>query len=656
MGSIDADLVAASLLLRSNPAEAARLAKLLLERAPGHVQAGLLLATACLRSNDGNGAVAVLEPLAAKQPGSAVTRLELAKAYLACGRGADALHCFEYAVSLDCRLAEGWRQLSMLLDAAGRCVDGDRAYGRYCELHTDPAELTDARVALAENRVRSAERILLHRLSVAPGDVVARRMLADVAARHENHLEAERLLDECLRTAPGYAAARFDLVRTLHQQQKHQQALMHVDRLLAAQPERLEYVVQKAQILRFVGRSADAMALLEQALQRNPRNVDLCLDYGHLLRETGNADRAIKMYRQASALDPRSGHAYWSLANLKTFRFAQADIEAMQRLREDPLLKARERVPLEFALGKALEDAARYELAFEHYVRGNALHRSAIVYDAQSVTEDVRRCRAIHTHEFFAQRAGWGSPSREPIFIVGLPRSGSTLLEQMLGSHSQVEATMELADIPNMAMEMIARDASRRYPTALSALERQESTCYAARYLDQTRQRRAAATPRFIDKMLGNFAFVGFIHLLFPNAVIIDIRRQAMAGCFACYKQFFARGSDFSYEITELGRYHRDYAGLMRHIDEVLPGRVLRVGYEDLVVDPEAEVRRVLNHCGLPFEQECLRFYDQKRIVRTISSQQVRRPIYTDSVEQWRAFEPWLGPLKTALAADESMN
>jgi tetratricopeptide (TPR) repeat protein len=650
MSSVEADLMAATLLLRSNPADAARQADLLLERAPGHVQASLLLALACLRLGDGPRAVAVLESLVAQQPDSAMTRLELGKAYRACARDTDALLAFEKAVELDGRLAEGWRELSAQLDAAGKTVEGDRAYARHCEFNADSAALIDARVALAETRLSAAENLLTRRLTAAPDDVVARRMLAEVATRRDNNLEAERLLYECLGIAPGFAAARFDLARTLHVQQKHLQSLVHIERLLAAQPERAEYMELKAQALRFLGRNVEALALLQRAADSDPGNAETWLNCGHLLREVGESDRSIEMYRRALAANPRSGSAYWSLANLKTFRFTETDLEAMRQLRDDPQLKKRDRVPLEFALGKALEDAAQYERAFGHYARGNALHRSSIVHDAAAVSADVRLCQALHTREFFAERAGWGSQRRDPIFIVGLPRSGSTLLEQILGSHSQIEATMELTDIPNMAVELIASDASRRYPTALAALERHRGDTYAARYLDQTQHRRTAATPRFIDKMLGNFAFVGFIHLLFPNASIIDIRRHPMASCFACFKQFFARGSNFSYEFTELGQYHRDYVSLMRHIDDVLPGRVLRISYEDLIANPEAEVRKVLDYCGVPFEEECLRFYEQKRIVRTISSEQVRLPIYTDSLERWRAFEPWLGPLKGALA------
>ena len=649
MNSVEADLMAASLLLRTDPAEAARQADLLLQRAPGHAQVSLLLALACLRSDDGPRAVAVLQVLAAQQPDSAVTRLELGKAYLACGRNADALLAFEHAVELDERLAEGWKQLSAQLEAAGRTVDSDRAYARYYALLANSAALIDARVALAENRLLAAESVLTRRLEVAPNDVVARRLLAEVATKRDNNLEAERLLCECLVTEPAFAAARFDLARSLHLQQKHLQSWPHIERLLAADPECIEYIQLKAQTLRFLGRTAEALAVLHRAAESDPGNAEAWVHYGDLLREVGESDRSIEMYRRALAANPRSGSPYWSLANLKTFRFTEADVEAMRKLREDPQLKARDRVSLEFALGKAMEDVALYERAFEHYTRGNALQRSSMAYDADAVSEDVLHCRALHTREFFAERAGWGSPRPDPIFIVGLPRSGSTLLEQILGSHSQIEATMELADIPNLAIEVIASDASRRYPAALTTLERHRSDTYAARYLDQTQHRRTAGTPRFVDKMLGNFAFVGFIHLLFPNASIIDIRRHAMASCFACYKQLFARGSNFSYEFTELGQYYRDYVSLMRHIDDVLPGRVLRIGYEDLVANPESEVRKVLDYCGLPFEEECLRFYDQKRIVRTYSSEQVRRPIYSDAVDQWRHYEPWLGPLKDAL-------
>jgi tetratricopeptide (TPR) repeat protein len=650
MSSVEADLMAASLVLRCDPVDAARRADLLLQKVPGHVQASLLLALASLRSGDGVRAVAVLEALAVQQPDSAVTRLELGKAYLACERNAEALLAFERAVLLDERLAEAWKELSTQLDAAGRTAESDRAYARYSELRPAPAELTDARAALAEDRLRAAGTLLARRLGVAPDDVIARRMLAEVAARRDDQLEAERLLLECVALAPGFAAARFDLVRTLHAQQKHRQSLAHIERLLCADPENLEYMELKAQALRFLGHTAEALALLQRACDSDPDNAETWLNCGHLLREVGESDRSIEMYRRALLANPRSGSAYWSLANLKTFRFTEAEVEAMQRLRDDPLLKKRDRISLEFALGKALEDAEKYERAFDHYAQGNTLHRSSIVHDADAVSADVRLCRSLHTREFYAGRAGWGSPRRDPIFIVGLPRSGSTLLEQILGAHSQIEATMELADIPNMALELMASDASRRYPTALMSLERHQADAYAERYLNQTQHRRSAGTPRFVDKMLGNFAFVGFIHLLFPNASIIDIRRHPMASCFACFKQLFARGLSFSYDMSELGQYYRDYVSLMRHMEDAIPGRVIRINYEDLVANPETEVRRLLEHCGVPFEEKCLKFYEKKQIVRTYSSEQVRRPIYTDSLERWRAFEPWLGPLKTALS------
>ncbi len=534
MSSVEADLLAASLLLRSNPAEAARRADLLLQRVPGHVQASLLLALASLRSSDGTRAVAVLESLAAQQPDSAVTRLELGKAYLACARKADALLAFGQAVELDGRLAEAWRELSAQLDAAGRTVDSDRAYARYCELRREPAQLTDARAALAENRLRSADTLLMRRLDIAPDDVVARHMLAEVAMRRDNNPAAERLLYECVNLAPGFAAARFDLVRTLHAQQKHQESLMHVERLLAAHPDRLEYIELQAQTLRFLGRNAEGMEALRLACERDPGNAETWLHYGQLLREVGESDRSIETYRRALAADPDRG----ARTGVSPISRHFASPNRMSRRCESSATTRSSRPATGFRSSSPW--ARRWRMPRYSNAHSSIMPSAMRCTDPPSsmtrtpVSEDVRRCRTLHTREFFSERAGWGSPRRDPIFIVGMPRSGSTLLEQILASHSQIEATLELADIPNMVIELMASDVSQRYPTALTALGRHSAEAYANRYLDQTQPRRTAATPRFVDKMLGNFAFVGFIHLLFPNASIIDIRRHPMASCFAC--------------------------------------------------------------------------------------------------------------------------
>jgi hypothetical protein len=311
-----------------------------------------------------------------------------------------------------------------------------------------------------------------------------------------------------------------------------------------------------------------------------------------------------------------------------------------------------DRTHLEFALGKALEDDGQFEASFVHYARGTARYRATIGYDPNAVTRIVQRSISIFTDRFFADRSGWGSGRADPIFIVGLPRSGSTLLEQILASHSQVEGTGELPDIPSIGRGLISRPnpgGGQAYPEPVAVLDRDEIDALAARYLSQTQMHRPLGKPHFVDKMLSNFVHIGLIHLMFPNAAIIDMRRHPLGCGFSCYKQIFARGLGFTYDLSEIGRYYRDYALLMEHFDAVLPKRVHRVHYEQLVADPEGEIRRVLDYCRLPFENGCVRFYDNRRVVQTISSEQVRRPIYSEGVDQWRHYEPWLGPLKDAL-------
>jgi len=650
--SADLELMRASLLLDSDPAGAAQRATEILARSPGHPEASLLLATAHRKLGDSAAAAALLESVARVQPESAFMQLELARAYAADGRSAAALATLRRAVTLDAELADAWRELAAQLFAAGETLEGDRADARYRSLAREPPELGDARAALANNRLEAAEAILRRRLQLAPDDVVALRMLADAATRREDPAEAERRLSECLALAPGYAAARLDLAHVLYAQQRIVELLPIVERLLASQPDNIECLSLKAAALRLVGRNDEAIALMERAVATHQDNDQAWVFFGNLLREVGQQARAIAMYRRALAARSGCGRAYASLANLKTFRFDSDDVQAMREQLERGAVDQEDRLQLEFALGKALEDAGEFAASFEHYARGNALHRATIFYDPGMMTAEFGRHLALYTAGFFDERRGWGSPQREPIFIVGLPRSGSTLLEQMLASHSHVEGTSELSDIAAIAFQMWSRTSAAErpnYPQPVAALDRQEIEACAARYLSRTRPYRPLGRPHFVDKMLGNFGHIGFIHLMFPHAAIIDARRHPLACGFSCYKQLFIRGQKFSYDLRELGLYYRDYVTLMEHFDAVLPGRVHRVHYEQLVCDPEGELRKLLDYCGLPFEQQCLRFYENPRVVHTISSEQVRQPIYAESVDQWRNYEPWLGRLREAL-------
>ncbi len=650
--SVDLELMRASLLLESDPESAERRASAVLAALPGHPEAVLLMAAACRKLGNPLGAAAALESLAQVDRDTPLMQLEMGRAYAAGGRNAEALAAFRRAVELDEALADGWRELAAIAFSAGDPLAGDSAYAHYSRLAQEPPELKDARVALADSRLESAEAVLLRRLNQVPQDVAALRLLADVATRREDHAEAERLLNRCLELAPGHAAARYDLANVMFTLHRYAEVLLLVERLLTVEPGNLDYINLKAQTLRLVGRNGEALALMEATVTGQPDKDAAWLLYGHLLREVGQQSRAIEMYRRALKIRPDSGRAYSSLANLKTFRFEHADLEAMQQSLARAALTGIDRTHMEFALGKALEDEGRFADSFEHYARGAARHRATIGYDANATTAIVRRSIALFSERFFADRSDWGSRRADPIFIVGLPRSGSTLLEQILASHSQVEGTRELPDIPSLARELLLRPSPagiRPYPEPVAALERPEVEALALRYVAQTQGHRPLGRPRFVDKMLSNFVHIGLLQLMFPAASIIDMRRHPLGCCFSCYKQLFARGLNFTYELGELGRYYADYARLMQHFDSVLPGRVHRVHYEQLVADPQGEVRSLLQYCGLSFEPECLQFHENRRIVQTISSEQVRRPIYADAVDQWRHYEPWLGPLKESL-------
>ena len=651
--SADLILMRASMLLDSDPAAAARHASDIVAKSPDHEEANLLLAAACRRLGDPAAATGVLETLCKAHPDSPVMQFELGRSYAASGRGADALAAFQCAVTLDAAFADGWRELAAQEFLAGNTQEGDTAYLTYSRLAPEPPELADAGVAAAENRLDAADDMLRRHLTHSPRDVVALRMLADIATQREDHAAAERSLRECLEYAPGYAAARHDLARLLYQQQRIDEALPLIERLLATEPEHLRYLALKALAMRLVGRGAEAVSLMEGVVAEHPEDAKGWLAYGNLLREMGEQARSIQAYRQSIVAQPGFGEGYWALANLKTFRFTDADILLMQeQLARSPKIGSN-RKHLAFALGKAFEDAKRFGESFEHYARGNEQQRYTLEYDAAATTAYLQSSKALYTTPFYADRSSWGSERPDPIFIVGLPRCGSTLLEQILASHSQVEGTRELPDVPAMVMELYLRAGrgDAEYLASVASLSRAEIERMAERYLAQTSGHRPLGLPRFVDKMLGNFSHVGLIHLMFPRAAIIDARRHPMACAFSCYKQLFSRRMSFSYDLGELGSYYRDYVELMKHMDAVLPGRVHRVHYEQLVADPEGEVRRLLDYCRLPFEPGCLRFYDNPRVVQTVSSEQVRRPIYSEAVDQWRHYEPWLTPLKDALGS-----
>jgi tetratricopeptide (TPR) repeat protein len=652
MSEVDFRLIHAASLLDSDPGQAAREAAQLV-RAHGENPAALLLLAAAHRAcGDAQTAAAQLSELAAARPDSAVIHLELGRALRAAGRAVEAGVALKRAVQLAPDLAQGWRELSLLRAACGDAAGCDAAYARFEKLSPEDTRLSEAAAALASERLDAAEALLKRALANSPEDVAALRMLAAVATAREEYREAVRLLEECLRLAPGSSRARLDLVRVLHQQAKAEPMLPLLERLLALEPDSADYRTLQAIAYNLLGRTEPATRILETLLAEFPHSELVWLNYGHTLRAAGRQREAIDAYRKCLEIKPEFGHGWLGLADLKTYQFTDSDVETMQRQLAREGLRNDDRVQVEFALGKALEDAGDFAGSFAHYARGNELHRAVIRYDPDGMTRFVERARALFTPDFFAARAGWGSSSRAPIFIIGLPRAGSTLIEQILASHSQVEGSGELPDVIGLALELgdgAERAKPATYPGSLERLPREQLAALGERYLAQTRAHRLLGRPHFVDKMGSNLLHVGLIHLMLPNARIIDARRSALGCCFANFKQHFHRGIWFAHSLEDLGRYYRDYVDLMAHFDSVLPGRIHRVHYEQLVADLEGEVRKLLEYCGLPFEEQCLRFHETRRAVQTVSSEQVRRPLYTDSLEQWRNFEPWLKPLKEAL-------
>jgi len=653
VGTLETALAHTQRLLTSEPRLAAEQAREILKVAPGHPLATLLLGVANRRAGDAAASQTVLEPLAQSQPNWAAAQYELGLTLGARRNGEGAVAALRRALSLKPEMPDAWRALGDHLTAIGDAVAADEAYAQHIKFSTNDPRLLEAAAALCENRIPVAESLLRAHLKQFPTDLPALRMLAEVAARLQRYADAEVLLERALELAPSFVPARHNYAVVLHRQRKIKAAWEQVQKLVEADPLNPSYRTLKAAIASGIGEYDQALELYAGVLAEYPHNARVWMSYGHSLKTANRQTDCVQTYRKSIELAPQLGEAYWSLANLKTFKFEPADIEAMQTQLARGKLTPEDRFHFHFALGKAFEDAGQFAESFRHYEEGNSLRRKGVGYDADWNSEQMRRMQALFTPQFFAARAGQGASAPDPIFIVGLPRSGSTLLEQILSSHPQVEGTMELADMPNLVRELGGSQvrAKSKYPESIAALDADALLALGERYLELTRIYRRTDAPFFIDKLPNNFAHTGLIHLILPRAKIIDARRHPLGCCFSGYKQHFARGQHFTYNLDDIGRYYRDYVELMAHYDAVLPGRVHRVIYEQLIEDTEGEVRRVLDYCGLPFDQRCLRFYENERAVRTASSEQVRRPIYREGVDHWVNYEPWLGPLKSALGS-----
>ena len=650
-GSLAAAVEQAAGLLVDDPRRAEQQARAILGRIPNDPRAILILASARRRQGDAQAALGLLAPLARAFPRAANTHYELGASLADLGRGPEAAAALRHALGVNPDLAEAWWVLGDVLFRAGDADGADAAYAQQRRAAIADPALRAAALALQQGRVAEVQQQLRQRLLTQPDDPDALRLMAEALARSGRHADAEVLLARCLELDPADDGARCSHAEMLFHQQKAAQAIPEVERLLARRPKDPAYLNLLAACLGLLGEDARIAEIYQGLLADYPNQPKLWLNYGHALRAVGQRGEAVAAYRRCLALAPGLGEAYWSLANLKVAALTTEEEAAMRGQMARPDISDDNRLHLHFALGKAAEDRGDAAVAFEHYDLGARIRRRLVPYDADETTAAAQRFKALFTAPFFAARTGFGDASEAPIFIVGLPRSGSTLIEQILASHSAVEGTMELAyvDLIARSLNPVGEGQQLRYPECLEGKGAADLAGLGQAYLAAAQDHRKLGRPRFVDKMPNNFMHIGLIQLMLPKARIIDARRHPLGAGFSAFKQHFAQGQAFTYDLTDLGRYYRDYAGLMAHVDQVLPGRVHRVIYEDMVEDSEGEIRRLLDYCGLPFEEACLRFYETDRSVRTVSSEQVRRPIYRQGLEQWRSFEAWLGPMKAGL-------
>ena len=649
-GTLEVALVHATRLLQRDPRRAAEQAAEILKAVPGHPHAQLILGAARRITGQTGAALKILEPLAGAQPRSLPVQLELAVALGEAARPAEAVAALRRALLLKADSPDAWRLLADQLDALGDGAAADEARASYLASASGDPRLAQAGHALVKNDLPQADALLVTHLQAHPTDVAALRMRAEVAGRLRRYPDAQQLLERCLQLAPSFDAARHNYAMVLNRQGKADLALAQVEQLLLKEPRHPGYRNLHAAVLACLGDYHESIRIYESVLKEFPQQPKVWMSYGHSLKTAGRREDSIAAYRRAIGLEATLGEAWWSLANLKTLEFSTSDLATLREALKRTDLSDDDRLHFQFALGKALEDRGEYGESFRCYEEGNRLRRQIHPYDADENTRYVGRATQLFTPQFFAERSGSGAADPDPIFVVGLPRAGSTLIEQILASHSQVEGTMELPDLPLIAREIVREGgADAEFLASLAALPPARLRELGERYLERTRAHRKGSAPFFIDKMPNNWFYVGLIQLILPNARIIDARRHPLGCGFSCFKQHFARGQNFAYSLEDIGRYYCDYTALMEHFAHVLPGRVHRVYYEAMITNTEVQVRALLQHCGLPFESSCLRFYENERAVRTPSSEQVRQPIFSDALEHWRHYEPHLTPLKEAL-------
>ncbi|HEX4159479.1 MAG TPA: sulfotransferase [Rhizomicrobium sp.] len=645
------DIAGVAELLPTAPAEAERQARAVLALLPGQPHALRILVDALRVQGNIDGARSALESMAKDFPELAVVHQELGTLLGELGDGEAAARALSRAVELEPRHPAAWRSLGDELAALGDKPAAAGAYAKHFESSILDLKMIEHMLARGPEKDETAANMLREFLKIYPTDVFTIHQMGRTYMQVGLFEPAEQLFARALALAPDFADAGRDYRIVLYRQSKWQAASAELDRLLKDEPENAEYRFAKATALLQLGDYATAVGLFEALVRDHPDVARPWAGYANALRSLRRTEESIAAFRKCISLDPGIGAAWWSLVDLTGPQISDSDLHTMQRQLARAELSHENRTYLHFALGEALDARQQYEQAFEHLREANALRRKELPYDANEMTRAIKRVKRQFTEDFFRARQGEGCVAEDPIFIVGLTRSGSTLIEQVLSSHPAIEGAGELPSLALIATRVQMKHKSKS-PSERDdgpALAEEDLRALGEEYLEASRIYRRLGRPFFTDKLPGNFHHLALICAALPHAKIIDVRRHPLACCFSNYKQQFPWGQAQTYDLADMGRYYRDYVELMAHFDAVLPGRIHRVFYEDMVRDTETEARRLFDYCGLPFEPASLRFYESERVVFTLSAEQVRRPIFTRANEQWRNYERWLGPLKAAL-------
>jgi tetratricopeptide (TPR) repeat protein len=640
---------AVALLERGDAAAAEREVREIQRRWPGEINSQRVLGLSLLAQGNNSQGIALLEAVIAAAPDFANAKVDLARAYRVQGRLQPAAELLRKALEQDGSLHDAWRLLGDLLVTLGEFAAAKHAYQKSIDTDGYGRILEEAAQCMSRNESPKAEAIFRRVLHENPNHIGALCGLAAISMGAGYPRDAERLLKHALKQSAHMPLIRRGLAQAYLEAGDLADSEAAIRHSLLIDPDAAASWVQFGSVLAHTMRQTAALEAFDQALRIDANQIRVILSRGHVLKTLGRRADAESAYLRCLELQPDFGEAYYSLADMKNYTFSDREVAAMQKLLEGPPTAGNAQAQVNFALGRALEQRGQYSDAFACYAAGNVARRRNAPFDAAAFEQKCRRVAATLSAQFLDSRLGSGIADASPIFIVGLPRSGSTLVEQVLASHSCIEGTMELPHILRFVRELDhSQGGSDTYPESVVGLSREQVARLGTRFIEETRIYRSGR-PRFIDKMPNNFSHIGLIQLILPNATIIDVRRHPMDACFSAYKQHFAQGQSFTYDLEDLGRYYRSYLELMDHWDQVLPGKVFHLAYEDLVRDTEPSVRKLIAHCGLQFEPACLRFHENKRAVRTASSEQVRVPMYDSSIGYWKNFASELEPLRRSL-------